>query len=342
MNTADAGVSEFAVLNPWGRDPETLYPGGPTSPLDNVHPPVNYHAYAACVRGGWYRDYKRIPAQTSDVLILLRTRRLRDAASAMRYLKDKGKRCWISWKESGLHQIAAALNDPSRYRRFSELCRMADGFISSTPEAVAFYRNAGARFGETVPTPYPLEYPRWDLSTPVGRRSGVFVGTREFDVPSRNHLLAILTAYEAANKHQTHVTVISTSRQDRRMLESLNLSDRLQIVDGPIPYADYVLLMGRHRAVFQLDSSFVPGQVAGDSLLARVPCVGGNGAVDRLARFPAPDHESPEATLDRILSDPELAAKGFEQTWTIAMEELSFQAGATKLARLCLSPTEPA
>src|SRR5690606_34755519 len=113
----------------------------------------------------------------------------------------------------------------------------------------------------------------------------------------------------------------------------------LQIVEGPIPYADYVRLMGKHCAVFQLDSSFVPGQVAGDSLLARVPCVGGNGAVDRIARFPAPDAERPEATLARILADSESAAKGFEQTWNVAMRELSFQAGATRLASLWFPST---
>ena len=37
--------------------------------------------------------------------------------------------------------------------------------------------------------------------------------------------------------------------------------------------------------VFQLDASAVPGQVAGDALLCRMPCVGGNGMVERLA-FP--------------------------------------------------------
>ena len=43
--------------------------------------------------------------------------------------------------------------------------------------------------------------------------------------------------------------------------------------------------MASHRLVLQFDQSSVPGQVAGDSLLCRIPTVGGNGAVEQLA-FP--------------------------------------------------------
>ena len=39
----------------------------------------------------------------------------------------------------------------------------------------------------------------------------------------------------------------------------------------------------RHKIVLQADKSAVPGQVAGDALLCRMPCVGGDGAIDRLA-----------------------------------------------------------
>lgn len=340
MNAINSGRGGFAVLNPWGRDPEIIYPGGPSSPLDDAHPPVNYHAYAACMRGGWYRDCKRIPDETSVVLVLLRPRGLRDAALAIRLLKQRGKNCWISWKESGLHQVAEALNSPTRYSLFVEICAQAEGFIASTPEVAPIYQSSGAKRGAFIPTPYPLEYPSWDLSIPFNRRSGIFVGTREFDVPSRNHLAAVLAACRVAKNHHTHVSVTSTSRQSRRMLEAIDRQSNLRIVDGPIPYADYVRLMASHKAVFQLDSSCVPGQVAGDALLARIPCIGGNGAVDRLSRFPAPAEEPPAATLDRILRRPSDLAEGFAATWEKASELLSYQTGAARIAKLCLSSND--
>jgi hypothetical protein len=58
------------------------------------------------------------------------------------------------------------------------------------------------------------------------------------------------------------------------------------MLDRRSGYPDYLRELARHKIVLQLDTSFVPGQVAGDALLCRVPCVGGNGAIDRLA-FPA-------------------------------------------------------
>jgi hypothetical protein len=60
---------------------------------------------------------------------------------------------------------------------------------------------------------------------------------------------------------------------------------KLRVLNKMMAYPDYLREMARHKIVLQLDTSFVPGQVAGDALLCRIPCVGGNGAVDRLA-FP--------------------------------------------------------
>ena len=59
---------------------------------------------------------------------------------------------------------------------------------------------------------------------------------------------------------------------------------KLRVLDRKLTYPGLQEL-ARHKIVLQLDTSFVPGQVAGDALLCRVPCVGGNGAIDRLA-FP--------------------------------------------------------
>src|SRR4029078_4978850 len=46
---------------------------------------------------------------------------------------------------------------------------------------------------------------------------------------------------------------------------------------------EYLCDVAWHKIVLQLDRSHVPGQVAGDALLCRVPCVGGDGAIERIA-----------------------------------------------------------
>ena len=48
-------------------------------------------------------------------------------------------------------------------------------------------------------------------------------------------------------------------------------------------YPDYLRDVAKHKIVLQLDCSHVPGQVAGDALLCRIPCVGGDGAIERIA-----------------------------------------------------------
>src|SRR4029453_12947045 len=60
---------------------------------------------------------------------------------------------------------------------------------------------------------------------------------------------------------------------------------KLHVIEKWKSYSDYLRDVARHKIVLQLDRSHVPGQVAGDALLCRMPCVGGDGAIDQLA-FP--------------------------------------------------------
>ena len=67
------------------------------------------------------------------------------------------------------------------------------------------------------------------------------------------------------------------------MLAALESQANLNIIDRKLHYPDYLCEVSKHKLVLQLDTSFVPGQIAGDALLCGLPCVGGNGAIDRLA-----------------------------------------------------------
>ena len=314
-------MSAFAVLNPGGRDPAQAFPNGAGSPQDPGHPPVNYHAYAACCNGGFYRRVSEIPAPTQAVLVLLRRKGLEEARTAIRDLKKSGRRVLVSWKESGLHQVADALADAKRHDIFRVICREADGFLSSTPDLVPLYRSAGCKTGTFLPTPYPVDAPAWDFSRNLEERAGIFIGTREFSVPSRNHLLAVSTACTLGP-----VTVINTDgRAGERLLRSI--SPEIKIVNGTLPYPEYLRLIASHRLVFQLDRSAVPGQVAGDALLARVPCVGGDGAVDRLAfeRLSGPQIDAAQLAQE-LLTDDHAYGREVERSQHAALEHLSFGA----------------
>ncbi len=318
--------SGFVVLNPGGRDAVQAFPNGAGAPGDAGHPPVNYHGYAACMRGHFLRDVRSVPAGTGAALVLLRKRNLRAVLKALAVLKTRGVRTWISFKESGAHQVADFLSDYTRSLLFRRICAAADGYLSSTPDLEPLYRAAGCRDGFFAPTPYPIEEPAWDRGIPLAERKGIFVGTREFDVPSRNHWQAVALAAALGRELEVPVAVMSNDgRHGLRLLKAIRGDNPfLHFIVGPFPYRDYLRLMAAHRIVFQLDASAVPGQVAGDALLGRLPCVGGNGAIDRVA-FGHLVGDSRETAI-RLLTDDAAWQTENDRSQSAALERLSFSA----------------
>lgn len=325
----------FSVLNPGGRDPEQVFPSGPGKPDDPGHPPINYHAYAACRRGGFYRDEKSVPDGT--VLVLLRKRNLRRALAAVTALRKRGCGVFVSCKESGSHQIAELLGDVTRWELFREICALSDGAISSTPELAPLYRAAGCPVANFVPTPYPVDFPAWDFSQPLEKRRGIFVGTREMGTPSRNHLAAVVMADQISRDLSCPLAVVNAEgRKGGMILKSLRKKNPLlYIIEAPLPYADYLKVMALHRIVWQLDASSVPGQVAGDALLCRMPCVGGNGAIERIAfeEFASAGRDELAARARDLLQNDEAWRAVVHRASVLAGEMLSFRAVSDLLSR---------
>jgi hypothetical protein len=318
-------VSGFVVLNPDGRDADQSFAIGAGLPDRSDHPPINYHAYAACMRGLFVRKVESVPDGTRVALVLLRQRNLRAALAAIAKLKSRGIRTWISLKESGSHQVADFLTSYDRALLFRQICAGADGYLSSTQDLESLYRASGCKDGFFAPTPYPVDEPGWDFGIPLEKRVGILVGTREFDVPSRNHWHAVAAAAALGRELEVPVAVINNDgRHALRLIKTIRSENPfLHIVIGPLDYRMYVKLMAAHRIVFQLDASAVPGQVAGDALLCRMPCVGGNGAVDRVA-FGNPDN-SEKIARELMTSDDAWLAE-VERSQNVAMERLSFAA----------------
>ncbi len=322
----------LAVLNPRGRDPEQSFSDFAGAPNAHSHPPVNHHGYAACTGGGFYRSVSALPQ--GRVLLLVR-RDLRLCLKTLGELKKQGRTVAVAVKECGLFQVGELLAKAGGVALFGEICAGADACLASTPELAPLLAAAGGRRVEFIPTPYPVEDARWDFSAPAGRRKGIFIGTREFGVPSRNHLAALLCARAIASTENETVTVInSEGAAGRRALAGLGFAvGRLRVVEGKLPYPDYLRLMAAHRLVFQLDRGAVPGQVAGDALLCGMPCAGGDGAIDRLV-FPELTGKNTGQTLEIVkglLADPVLCERRIEESRAAARKLVSFTAVAERL-----------
>lgn len=326
-----ATLPGLAVLNPGGRDHDQSFESGPGQPSETVHPPVNYHAYAACTNGAFYRSTE-LAARHRSVLLLLRGD-LTEAQNAFRILKAHGCFVAVSFKESGTQQVAGQLARRKRFQLFREIASTADLCLSSTPDLIPLFA-AVSRRTVHIPTPYPAEFTAWNFSQPPEQRRGLFIGTREFRVLSRNHLLALC----AARTLSAPVTVINAEgRAGLHRLRALRFPEDQLTIAAPLPYPRYLQLMAGHRLVLQFDQSSVPGQVAGDSLLCRIPTVGGNGAVERVA-FPALHGHG--RTLEQLteltwqlMHDDNFYREQLAALGTTAAEHLSFAKGLESLAR---------
>ena len=331
----------LTVLNPGGRDPEQQFQNVPV-PGEGAHPPINFHAFAACTSGAFHFNPPRAVAENTPVLLLLRSD-FRSSERALRDLKKQGRIVAVSLKETGLHQIAQQLRGGARLSRFMKILAEADGCIATTPEAAEIYKRVRSKRDPAtvalIPTPYPVEDRRWNFSVPANEQSGIFVGTREWDVPSRNHFAGLLVARQLCEATGQPVTAVNLDGyKARRLLDELRFPEgKLRLIERRKPYPDYLRDVAPHKIILQLDRSHVPGQVAGDALLCRIPCVGGDGAIERIAFSKTCGEyrtisEITSMALD-LLKNSDLRAAIVAESQERALERLSFQAARSQLAK---------
>jgi hypothetical protein len=349
MAAASPENFRLTVLNPGGRDAEQRFQSIP-APGAGAHPPINFHAFAACTSGAFHRDARRAIAENTPVLLLLRSD-FRASESALAELKREGRTVAVSLKETGLHQIAQQLRDPAKLSRFIKIVTQADACIATTPEAAEIYQRVRSKHDPAtvtfIPTPYPLEDKRWDFSMPRSEQSGILIGTREWDIPSRNHFLALLIARQLCETTGEAVTVVNLDGyKGRRSLGKLNFPEgKLRLIEKWKAYPDYLRDVAQHQIVLQFDRSHVPGQVAGDALLCRISCVGGDGAIERIA-FSKTCGEG--RTINDIasmalhlLKNPELREAVVVESQKRARERLSFEWVRSQLVKFFAQLTQP-
>jgi len=145
----------------------------------------------------------------------------------------------------------------------------------------------------------------------------------------------VVMADEISRAHSCPLAVVNTEgRQGGMILKSLRRKNPLLfLIEAPLPYPDYLRVMALHRIVWQLDSSAVPGQVAGDALLCRMPCLGGNGATERLA-FPDSFSMNRNELADfaaLMLRDDTAWKSAVSRSLQLAQDHLSFSSVAPSL-----------
>jgi hypothetical protein len=336
----------LAVLNPDGRDRPIAYQNGPGTPQDSAgtHPPINYHAYAAATRGDFFDSTNAVLAADHDAVLVLIRRKVGVSLKAVEKLKQAGRTVLVAWKEAGPYQITQQLGSSKQLADYQDILSLADGVLSPCsvmpPRWGWITAEEFAHKTRYIPTPYPLEFDGWNFSRPPEEREGIFIGTREFFTATRSHLRALAESATLAADLGVPVTVINgDKRSGRRILRHLETSfpeASLHIIEKPLPYLDYLDLIARHRLVFQLDRGAVPGQVAGDALMCRTLCAGGNTAIERLAFTDLAEDASGSlqqlfTKIRHLMSDNDAYAQAIEDSQKRGAEKVSFAAVARQL-----------
>ena len=339
MTVNHKNPAPITVLNPGGKDPAQSFNDFAGEVDEKIHPPVNYHAYAACVCGAFENNCGQAIKKGYPVLLLIR-KRLNIVYNALKQLKKAHVKVAVSFKETGFRQITHQFQRPDKIRKLREILSLADGCLSSTEALVPFYRglslnpDLNAAF---IPTPYPIDDNRWDFSIPIHERKGILLGTRELKLGSRNHFHAMVFMKYISEKINEPITVFNTDgRQGEKIIKAIGFKPGLLRVHKRIPYVEYLKLMATHKFVFQLDHSFVPGQVAGDALLCGILCVGGNSTIEKLAFPVSTRFRVSQEFANFVISlagNFELQQSLIEETRKIAMANVSFSAVAPKISQ---------
>lgn len=327
----------FAVLQPGARVRSRSFVDGPGTPDDKGTAPRGVLAYAACCRGLYLTNPRSLPVEVDDVLLVLDRWNLRKSQAALKILRKRGARVRLTFQDSGSASVAAILADVTRQEIFREICGASDGAIAATPEGISLFASAGVRDVAFVPVPCPVDIPAWDFNQPAGKRRGIFIGTDSFSAGDANHAAAVLAADRLSRELECPLAVVNTEgRRSGMVLKSLRKSNPLFfIVEAPVAYADYLRVMSLHRIVWQFDSGAGAGGTAAAALLCRIPCIGGNGAVERIA---FPGLSSPASREDLLesarllLTNDKVWQTEVDASQQRAGEFLSFQKTSMRLA----------
>ncbi len=318
------------VFHPGSRMPEQDFSDFAGSPSPTKLPPLGDLGFAACTGGAFVRKASSIPANEKRVLLLL-DENLKRGRQAAIDLRRAGKTVIVAFANSSASALTQILRSPGSLGLLHEICNRAHAAITPARDLEPVFRACGMLYVESILPPIPVEQSDWNFSIRPETRTGIFLGSWDWVNPSKNHRLALLGLREVASQMYEPVTVFNLDGWwGRRWLRQLKYpAGLLQVVERRLPYADYLRIMARNKLVFQLDSGASVGRIAVDALLARIPCVGGNGSLDRLL-FPELCERGATAsellqTVSRILDHGHERDMAVDQALEIARPLLSFE-----------------
>lgn len=315
----------------------------------SIHPPINFHSFAAASNSAFHQSLQTLPnknASSNFIILLLLRKNTKNTYKVLDYLKKNNYKVMVSWKETGDFQINSQLSNAKSLEYYFKILKQSDYILAVTKNNYnileCLCEELGILKNKLIykPTPYPFDTDIWQkiLSdfTDLNKRDGIFVGTRDFHTSTRLHLETIFLSCQLAQKLNCKISVIENSKNKsmakkiiKIIKDYLKNSQKLNFVDKPLPYYDYLKLMASHKIVFQLDQSNVPGQVAGDALMSKLLCVGGNSEISKIAfnKFSSENNTYSELfkVAQKLLADKEFYNEMIIESQEIGRNVLGFK-----------------
>lgn len=205
----------------------------------------------------------------------------RDPSAVMpliKKLKTMKKKVVVGFHENMDDFMLQCMN-PQWLVEVIKLVDACDGYLNVIPQAHAYFEELFGE-GKVLSTYHVTPFGYLDtseMSLPYVRRQGIFVATRTFNQRlKRNTLLSLLAANKVARKHKTFVTYLNEDPWDAQGLMRILKLERVKVIQGSVPYIEWLKLLGRHKLIINYDMAGTLGQVASDAALVNNVAFGGN------------------------------------------------------------------
>jgi|GEM_PF-4236950 len=304
--------------------------------------PIGLHGIALASGGAIHTDLASALSEGEPILVL-GSEDLRKTEETLLQIRHQGISSAIAWPDRFVATLTAAAkgDQAATIGRILAVADLAVCTDKGLMDVFASCHDATPR--AYFPSPYPIAHPDWDTIAGVKNRSGVLIGGFPFHNGLESALcretlqFSVLLAKVCQHKISVF-SEISPRLADEMAAAGLEVSE-VHIVAEPKTYAEYLEVLGRHSLIVDPSrGSRRMGSLAGDALLTRGICLGGDSDLDTLL-FPGLQLSSatPEelrARVVELLNDPLSHAEAVADAARRALAEISFEAARTRVRSL--------
>lgn len=246
---------------------------------------ISWHSLAAAhdseffvyKKSGWEGCLKY-----DNVLVLVREH-FDHVVPLIKKLKMMKKKVGIAYHENAF-QFANESQNLNHVLQFKSLCNEADYYWNINDSISEFLKSILNIPILTSVHAYPYEWAS-QFKSDQSSRDGIILGSRTLgQFLNRYTLYTIGIANKFCKENNTFATYVNCDNVENKFIQDFFDKagfDKINIIKGPLEYADWLRLISKHKVLFHSDNSETLGQPVADAISVDVPACGGNTTFER-------------------------------------------------------------